>query len=158
MPDGLDDLLNDSTPGSGQSTGGQLRKQLEDALKEINGLKEQLSAQAATQRASALNGLFAKHAIPELARDFFPADADLTDEAATAFVAKYGQLWGATAAPAATPPAEQAATAAAQSFVSQAQQPALQPLTEEQYAAKFAEANTRDELMAMLAELNGAGA
>jgi hypothetical protein len=159
MPDGLDDLLDDnSTAGSGQSNGGALRKQLEAVLEQNRVLQEQLAKQQETQRASALDSLFAKHSIPAKARDFFPTDADPTDEAATAFVEKYGELWGASAQPATTPPAQQAATAAVQQFVAQAHQNAAQPLTEDDYAAKFAEARTKEEFMQMLAEINAAAA
>ena len=159
MPDGLDDLLGDdsTTPNPGQG-GGQLRKQLEDALKELRDTKAQLAEVAVRERGNSLNALFAKHSIPELAKDFLPADAALTDEAVTAFVEKYGALWGAQAAPATTPPAEQAATTAAQQFTSQAATPPVSPLSEEEYAAKFAEANTKDEFMRLLNELQAAGA
>lgn len=153
MADGLDDLLNDSTD-SGQSGGGQLRKQLEQVLAQNKALQEQLAKTQAAERTRAVDSLFGKHGIPELARDFFPSDTEPTDEAATAFVEKYGALWGATAQPAATPPAEQAATSAAQQFVSQAQPAPLAPLSEEEYAAKFAEAKTKDEFLRMLAELS----
>jgi len=154
MPDGLDDLLDDSNPNPGQG-GGALRKQLEDALKELRDTKAQLAEVAVRERGNSLNALFAKHSVPELAKDFFPADSPLTDEAVTSFVEKYGQLWGAQAAPATTPPAEQVATQAAQQFTSQAQQPPVAPLSEEEYAAKFAEAKTKDEFLKMLAELGG---
>jgi hypothetical protein len=157
MPDGLDDLLDDSTTNPGQG-GGQLRKQLEDALKELRETKAQLAATAQRDRANSLNTLFAKHSVPELARDLFPADAEPTDEAVTALVAKYGALWGADAAPATTPPADQAAATAAQQFVSQTQAAPVAPLTEEQYAAKFAEAKTKDEFLQMLQELSAVGA
>ena len=159
MPDGLDDLLGDDStnPNPGQG-GGQLRKQLEDALKELRDTKAQLAEVAVRERGNSLNALFAKHAIPELAKDFFPADAALTDEAVTSFVEKYGPLWGAQAAPATTPPAEQAATHAAQQFTSQASAPPVAPMSEEEYAAKFAEAKTKDEFLRMLAELTAAGA
>jgi len=160
MPDGLDDLLDDNSngAGSGQSNGGALRKQLETVLEQNRVLQEQLAKQQQAQRASALNDLFAKHSIPPLARDLFPADAEPTDEAVTALVEKYGALWGATAQPATTPPAEQAQTQSVQQFVAQAHQPAVQPLSEEDYAAKFAEAKTKDEFMQMLAEINTAAA
>ena len=157
MPDGLDDLLDDSNPNPGQG-GGALRKQLEDALMELRDTKVQLAAVAQKERSNSLNSLFAKHNIPELAKDFFPADAALTDEAVTSFVEKYGALWGAQAAPATTPPAEQAATQAAQQFTSQASAPPVAPMSEEEYAAKFAEAKTKDEFLRMLAELSAAGA
>jgi hypothetical protein len=159
MPDGLDDLLdgstNDASLGQG---GGALRKQLEQVLAQNKVLQEQLAKQQQAQRASALDSLFAKHSIPPLARDLFPADAEPTDEAVTALAEKYGALWGATAQPATTPPAEQAATASVQQFVAQATQPAVQPLSEEDYRAKFAEAQTKDEFLRMLAELNAATA
>jgi hypothetical protein len=154
MPDGLDDLLDSSdNPGQGGG-GGQLRKQLEQVLAQNKALQEQLAQVAQRERTTSLNSLFAKHSVPELARDLFPADAEPTDEAVTALVEKYGALWGATAQPAATPPAEQAATQAAQQFVSQAQPAPVAPLSEEEYAAKFAEAKTKDEFLKMLAELS----
>jgi hypothetical protein len=156
MPDGLDGLLDDDSTANPGQGGGALRKQLETALAELKTARDQLAAQTAKQRESAIGDLFSKHAIPELARDFFPADADLTDEAATAFVEKYGALWGAQAQPATTPPAAQAQAAAAQQFVAQARTPATQPLSEEDYAAKFAEAKTKGEFMQMLAEINAA--
>jgi predicted component of type VI protein secretion system len=157
MPDGLDDFLDSDSSNPGQG-GGALRKQLEQVLAQNKALQEQLAKQQASERNRSVDGLFAKHGIPELARDFFPSDVEPTDEAATSFVEKYGQLWGATAAPAATPPAEQAATSAAQQFTSQASPAPLAPLTEEQYAAKFAEAQTKDEFLRMLAELTAGGA
>jgi hypothetical protein len=123
-------------------------------LAQNKALQEQLAQVAQRERTTSLNSLFAKHSVPELARDLFPADAEPTDEAVTALVEKYGALWGATAQPAATPPAEQAATQAAQQFVSQAQPAPVAPLTEEEYAAKFAEAKTKDEFLKMLAELS----
>jgi hypothetical protein len=154
MPDGLDDLFDSSdNPGQGGG-GGQLRKQLEQVLAQNKALQEQLAQVAQRERTTSLNSLFAKHSVPELARDLFPADAEPTDEAVTALVEKYGALWGATAQPAATPPAEQAATQAAQQFVSQAQPAPVAPLSEEEYAAKFAEAKTKDEFLKMLAELS----
>ena len=156
MSDSLDDLLGDSTstdPGQGGKGGGALRAQLEAILAERNELKAQLAQVAQRERTSSLNSLFAKHAVPELARDLFPADAEPTDEAVTALVEKYGALWGATAQPAVTPPAAQAATSAAQQFVSQAQPASVAPLSEEDYAAKFAEAQTKEQFLQMLAEL-----
>lgn len=154
MPDGLDDLIDDSSTGSGQSNGGGLRKQLEDVLAQNKALQDQLAQVAANERTRSLESAFTKHGVPTLAKDLFPSDAEPSDEAVTAFVAKYGQLWGATAAPAATPPAAQAATQAAQQFVSQSATPPVAPLTEEEYAAKFAEANTKAEFLAMLDELS----
>jgi hypothetical protein len=137
MPDGLDDLLDDnSTAGSrpeqrrraAQAAGGGPRA-------EPSALRSSWPS-SRRQRASALDSLFAKHSIPAKARDFFPTDADPTDEAATAFVEKYGELWGASAQPATTPPEQQAATAAVQQFVAQAHQNAAQPLTEDDYAGE----------------------
>jgi len=156
MPDGLDDLLgNDSTNGSDNAPGGQLRKQLEKVLADNKALSEQLASLQADSRSRAVKELAAKHAIPELALDFFPKDAALTDESATSFVEKYGQLWGAQAATATTPEPQQQAAAAMQQFASQASPPPVAPLSEEQYRAKFAEASTRAEVLQMLAELGG---
>lgn len=156
MPDGLDDLI-DGLDSANPGQGGGLRKQLEAVLAQNKSLQERLAAQEATQRANALDSLFAKHSVPQLARDLFPQDAEPTDESVTALVEKYGSLWGADAAPAATPPAQQAATQAAQQFASQASAAPLAPLSEEEYAAKFAEANTKAEFLQMLAELTGVG-
>jgi hypothetical protein len=152
MSDSLDDLLGNLDSGAPIS-GGALRKQLEQVLAANKALEDQLAQVKATQREGALDGLFSKHGIPPLARDFFPKDGELTDEAATDFVAKYGGLWGATAQPATTTPADQAATSAAQAFVSQAQPAPVAPLSEEEYRAKFAEAGTKQEFLRLLSEL-----
>jgi hypothetical protein len=159
MSDGLDDLfaaLDSDSSNPGQGGGSKLRKQLEDVLAQNKALTEQLAQVQTQQRESSLAGLFAKHSIPALAADFFPKDGELTDESATAFIEKYGQLWGATAAPATTPPAAQAATNAAQAFAAQAQPGTVAPLSEEAYRAKFAEATTKDEFLKMLAEAEAA--
>lgn len=157
MPDGFDDLFDDSSTdaGSGQGGGG-LRKQLEQVLAQNKALNEQLAKVQKNERDRSLDALFSKHAIPTKARDFFPSDSEPSDEAATAFVEKYGELWGAQAQPAATPPDQQAATQAAQSFVSQAQSQPISQLSEDDYRAKFAEAGTKAEFLKMLAELGGA--
>lgn len=150
----LENLLNGTDAGSGQSSDGKgLRAQLEAVLAERKALQEQLAQVQATQREGAVASLFAKHSIPELARDFFPKDGDLNDEAATAFVAKYGQLWGAQAATATTPPADQAAANAIQSFAAQAQTAPASPLSEDEYRAKFAEAKTKAEFLQILSEV-----
>lgn len=148
----LDDLLSalDDT-NSGQS-GGALRKQLEAVLAQNKQLNEQLAQVQSSQRETQLAGLFSKHSIPELARDFYPKDGDLTDEAATSFVQKYGALWGAEAAPATTAPEAQAATNAAQAFAAQATPSPSAPLSEDAYRAKFAEAQTKEEFLKMLTE------
>lgn len=151
MSDGLDDLFG--TDDSGQPAGGKLRQLLEEALNKNKALETQLAEVQATQRESALDGLFAKHSIPALAKDFFPKDGALTDESATAFVEKYGQLWGAQAAAATTPPDQQAATTAAQAFAAQAGPPPAAPVSEEQYRAKFSEAQTKADFLRMLAEM-----
>lgn len=154
MPDGLDDLIDDSNPGSGQSNGGQLRKQLEEVLAQNKALTERLAAQDAAARQSNVASLFAKHSVPDLAKDFFPKDADPTDEAVTSFIERYGQLWGATAAPATTPPDQQAATAAAQQFTSVAGQAPVAPLSEDQYRAKLAEAKSPEQLSQLIDQLS----
>lgn len=157
----IDDLLAQLNGGSdapasdsGQSSaGGKLRQQLEQVLAQNKQLQEQLAQTQAAERTRAVEGLFAKHQIPAKALDFFPKDAAPNDETATAFVEKYGDLWGASSATASTPPAQQAQTQAMQQFQQQAAPPAGAVLTEDDYRLKFAEANTQAELLAMLAEL-----
>lgn len=161
MSDGLSDLLDDPTTspdGSGQSDGGKLRKQLETVLEQNKALQERLAKADQAERARALDGLFGKHSIPALARDFFPADSEVTDEVATAFVEKYGQLWGASATVATTPPAEQAAATAAQQFASQAGQAPVVPFSEDDYRAKFAQAKSPEELATLVDQLSALGA
>jgi hypothetical protein len=153
MPDDLDDLLGNDSSDNSAPQGKGLRAQLEAVLAERNAMKEQLAQLQTENRARGVKDLAAKHSIPDLALDFFPKDADLTDESATAFVEKYGQLWGAQSATATTSPEQQAATAAAQQFASQANPAPAAPMTEEQYAAKLGEAKTKDELMRLIAEL-----
>ncbi len=153
MPDGLDDLLGDNSTDSGQGQkGGGLRAQLEAVLAQNKALTEQLASVQANDRARSLDSLFEKHSIPALARDLFPKDAEPSDEAATALVAKYGALWGAQAQEATTPADQQAATNAAQQFAANASAAPVAPLTEEAYRAKFAQANSRDELLKQIAE------
>jgi hypothetical protein len=155
MSDGLDDLLgsNDSGAGDGQPKGNGLRAQLEAVLAERKALAEQLNKLQTAQRQRDLDGLFDKHKIPALAKDFFPADAELDDKAAAAFAEKYGQLWGATPPGAVTPPAEQAAVSAMQQVAAQAATPSLSPLTQDEYAAKFAEATSQADLRRIMSEL-----
>lgn len=158
MSDGLDDLLGDtSTSGAAPSDGGKLRQQLEAILAERNELKAQLQQVAQQQRQTQLTALAAKHQIPAKALNFFPADADLTDEAATAFVEEYGELWGVQATQATTTPAQQAAAQAAQAFTSQAAPPPVAPQTEDDFRAQFATAKTRDEFLQMLNQFEAAG-
>jgi hypothetical protein len=151
VPDDFDDFLN----GDSQPTGGQLRKQLEQVLAERKTLQEQLNRLQSESRTRSISELFSKHSIPELAKDFFPSDAELTDESATSFVEKYGALWGAQAESATTPPAQQAATAAMQRFASEATPPPVAPLSEEQYRSRLSEAKTQTELLKMIDEFNG---
>lgn len=151
MTDALDELLNSETDG--RTAGGKLREQLEAALNESKALKEQMVALQAESRTRAVKDLAGKHGIPDLALDFFPKDAALTDEAATAFVEKYGQLWGVQATQATTPPEQQQAASTAQAYAAQANALPSGPMNEEQYKARFAEASTRDEFLKMLAEL-----
>lgn len=158
MPtDDLDALLADDSASAPQGGKG-LRAQLEQVLAERKALSEQLAALQADSRNRAVKDLAAKHSIPDLALDFFPKDVALTDESATAFVEKYGQLWGAEAATATTPPPAQAAATAAQAFAAQASPPPVAPMSEDEYRAKFAEANTRDEFLRLLAEVSAGGA
>jgi hypothetical protein len=155
MADGLDDLLgtNDSGAADGQPKGGGLRAQLEAVLAERQALKEQLARLEGAQRQRDLEGLFEKHKIPALAKDFFPADAALDDKSVASFVEKYGALWGATAPDTVTPPAEQAAAAAMQQVTAQATSPALKPLTQEEYKAKFDEAKSMADLRQMMEQV-----
>lgn len=158
MPDGLDDLLDDnSNTDSGQSggKGGGLRAQLEAVLAQNQALTARLAAQEASERQRSLDGLFAKHSIPELAKDFFPKDVDLSDETATGFIEKYGQLWGAQAQVATTTAADQAGATAMQQFASQAGPAPVAPLTEEAYRAKFAEATNKTELLQLISQFEG---
>ena len=161
MPDGLDDLFaNDpASTGSGQSgEGGKLRAQLEQVLAENKALTDRLAAQEAAARSRTVAELFAKHSVPDLAKDLFPQDAEPTDEAVTALVEKYGALWGAQAATAATtPPEQQAATNAAQQFASQASAPPAGPLTDEAIRARMAETKNAAELMQLMQELQSSG-
>lgn len=160
MSDGLDGLFDDddsNANSSGQSDGGKLRKQLEAVLAQNRTLQEQLTKVQVDTRNRAVSELFAKHSIPAKARDFFPSDSEPTDEAVTAFVEKYGDLWGAQAASATTTPEEQAATNAAQQFASQASPSQVEPMSEEHYRAKFAEAKSKDELARLMDEVIAAG-
>jgi hypothetical protein len=147
-------LAGDDDSNPGQGGGGALRKQLEAVLATNKALTERLAAQEAAQRDSAATALLAKHGIPELARDLLPKDAELNDETATALVQKYGQLWGASANVATTPPEAQAQTNAVQTFAAQATTGPAAPLSEEEYRAKFAEAKTKDEFLRVLDELS----
>lgn len=162
MSDGLDDLFADtdsSTPGSdGKPKGSGLRAQLEQVLQERQALQEKLARLETAQRSRDLNELFTKHSVPELARDFFPADAELTDKAVTEFAERYGALWGRQAPTAETPPAEQAAAQAMAQVAGQAAPPSLAPLDEAGYRAKFSEAKSMAELRQMMTELGVLGA
>jgi hypothetical protein len=156
MSDGLDDLLgdnNDSGSGDGQAKGGGLRAQLEAALAREKALSAKFEQIQAAQRQRDLDGLFEKHKIPALAKDFFPADAELDDKAVTSFVEKYGQLWGAQPPGAVTSPADQAATAAMQQASAQGTAVPLNPLTQDEYKAKFDEAKSMADLRQMMSEL-----
>jgi hypothetical protein len=150
MSDSLDDILGpaDSSPGQG----GKLRELLEQALSKNKDLEAQLTQVQASQRATRLESLFDKHKIPALARDFFPTDTEPSDEAATAFVEKYGALWGVQAAAATTTPEQQAAAAQMQQLSAVAQPAPTSPLSEDEYRARFSEAKTKDDLLRMMAE------
>jgi len=158
----LDDLLTDldsstDSGGSGQSSaGGKLRQQLEAVLAQNKQLQDQLAQVQTNERNRSIEALFDKHQIPALAKDFFPSDAQPTDEAATSFVERYGQLWGASSATATTPPDQQAQTAAMQAFQAQSAAAVTSELSEADYAAKFAEANSKAELLSMLAQYGSA--
>lgn len=157
MSDGLDDLLNDATDPASPGQGGALRKQLEQVLAQNKALNDRLAAQDAAARQRDLDGLFAKHQVPGLAKDLFPKDAEPTDEAVTALVERYGSLWGQTSASATTDPQAQAAATAAQQFAANAGPAPATPLTEDQFRAKFAEAKNPAELHQMLAQLQASG-
>lgn len=160
MSDGLDnlsDLLGDEPGQAPAPKGGGLRAQLEAVLAERQALKEQLNSLQTAQRQRDLGELFSKHQIPELARDFFPKDGELSDDTARSFVEKYGSLWGHVAPAAATPPAEQVAQAAMASVAGQAAPPPLAPMSREDYSAKFAEAKSMSELNAIMQQLGVLG-
>jgi hypothetical protein len=160
MPDGLDDLLGDNgstdNPGQG-SGGGGLRKQLEDALAREKALNDRLDRMATAQRSRDIEALFAKHAVPELARDLFPADAEPTDEAVTALVEKYGGLWGASAQAARPLRPIRRRPQAAQRLSAQAAPPPVTPMTEDEVRARLDATQTKEEFLAALAELSAAG-
>lgn len=154
-PQTLEDLLGE-TPPAGQSgaqtDGSKLRTQLEQVLADNKALRERVETADARDRESKVNGLFEKHSIPTLAKDFFPKDADLTDESVTAFVEKYGLLWGAQAAEAAATPEQQAAAAQLQQLSAGSMPPPTGLMNEEAARAKYAEANTAEDVMRMVAE------
>jgi hypothetical protein len=151
--DDLDQLLG-GTPGDGQTPteGSKLRQQLESALSKLAERDAALAKLTEKDRARDVEALFTKHSIPPLAKDFFPTDAELTDESATAFVEKYGQLWGATAAEANATPEQQAQAAAVQALTATGTPPPAGLLTEEGARAKFAEAKTAEDIMRLTAE------
>jgi len=160
MSDGLSDLdalLGEESGQTPAPKGGGLRAQLEAVLAERQALKEQLDQLRVAQRTRDLGELFGKHNIPELAKDFFPKDGDLSDDTARSFVEKYGQLWGHVAPAAATTPAEQVAAAAMASVAGQASPPPLAPMSREDYTAKFAEAKSMSELNAIMQQLGVLG-
>jgi hypothetical protein len=165
MPDGLDDLLggsNDSgTAPSGEpggSGGGQLRRLYEEQLQQNKALAEQLASLQKAERGRSLDALFEKHGVPGLAKDFFPSDGELTDEAVTGFVGKYGALWGASADAATTPSPEQ--QAAARIANASLQAPPIQPGPGQfaDYESKLGEAKSRDEVLQIFAQLAAAQA
>lgn len=156
--DNLDDILGGNEPASSNAKGGGLRAQLEAVLAERKALADQLASLQTAQRQRDLGELFAKHQIPELARDFFPKDGELTDDTARSFLEKYGSLWGHQAPQAATSPAEQVAQAAMASVAGQATPPPLAPMGREDYAAKFAEAKSMAELNQIMQQLGVLGA
>lgn len=136
-------------------TGKDLRSQLQAVLAENRQLKEQNAAIAQRERVRTAAELVTKHSIPPIAQDLLlkETEGDLTDESVTAFVAKYGELWGAKAAEASTTPEQQAATAQVQSLSENAgPPPAGQLLDEDAYRAHYAEAKTKEDVMRMAAE------
>jgi hypothetical protein len=150
--DDLDQLLGGDN-GSGQpSEGSRLRQQLESALQKLAERDAALQKLQEKDRQRDIESLFTKHSIPTLAKDFFPTDAELTDESATAFVEKYGQLWGAQAAEASATPEQQAQAAAVQALSAVGTPPPAGLLTEEAARSKFAEAKTAEDIMRMTAE------
>lgn len=76
------------TPPADQSqqSGGQLRKQLEDALAVNKALQERITAQDAAARASTLTSLVKGAGLPEAAAARYPADAEVTPEKVTEWV------------------------------------------------------------------------
>lgn len=152
-------LDNEDDGGAAESkpTGKDLRSQLQALLAENRQLKEQNAAIAQRERVRTAAELVAKHNIPSLAQDLLlkETDGDLTDESVTAFVAKYGELWGAKAAEASTTPEQQAATAMVQSLAGGASALPAGLQDEDAYRALYAEAKTKDEVMRMVAEAAG---
>lgn len=158
MADGLDDLL-DQTDSNAPADGGSgkgLRAQLEQTLAENKRLAEQLAQVNAAERQRNLTGLLDKHGIPSLAADLFPRDGELSDEAATAFIGKYGALWGAKADAATTTAPEQAATARLSQASATARTDSPTPWGQDQFASKLSEAKTPAEVMALYQQLGQA--
>jgi hypothetical protein len=135
-------------------TGKDLRSQLQAVLAERNALKEQLAQSTARERVRTAAELVAKHNIPPLAQNLLlkETEGDLTDESVTAFVAQYGELWGAKAAEASTTPEQQASTAAVQALSNSAGPPPGGLLDEDAYRSQYAEAKTKEDVMRMAAE------
>lgn len=164
MPDGLDDLFengsNDSgtAPASGGSSGGQLRRLYEEQLAQNKALADQLANLQKAERGRTLESLFEKHGVPTLAKDFFPSDAELNDEAITGFVGKYGALWGVSAEAATTPAPEQQAAQRISNVSAQAQPVQPIPGNFADYETKLSEAGTRQDVLDMFARLAAAQA
>lgn len=161
MPDDLNDLIDTdegNAPGGKAGSGGALRAQLEQVLEQNRLLNDRLQATEARERGRELEGLFTKHGVPPLAKDFFPSDGELSDEAVTGFVGKYGALWGVSADAAATPADQQQAAQRISNASSTAQpfQPNPGLLADAQ--TKLGEANTRDEVLQLFARMAAAQA
>jgi hypothetical protein len=151
-------LDGDSPSDKPAASGGQLRAQLEAALAERKQALADLATYKARDRARTVADLVTKHNIPPLAQKLLLAeigDGEPSDEAVTKFVGEFGELWGAKAAEASTTPDEQASTAQVQALSATGQATPLEPLDEEVYRARYAEAKSADEVMRMVAEAAG---
>lgn len=135
-----------------QPSGSALRKQLEELLLERKQLREELAKVTESERARTVESLFAKHSVPELAKDFFPKDAELTDESVTAFVERYGALWGAQAQQATSTPEEQAAANQVQQLSALGTPPPAQLMSPEALAQRLGEAKTKDDILRLTEE------
>jgi hypothetical protein len=159
MPDGLDDLLDDQPADPGQGGGGQLRKQLEECSRRTRRCRSSWPRSRQRERTTSLNALFAKHASPSWPGTCSrptPSPPTRRSRLSSRSTARSGARRRRRPRP--RPPSRQPPRPL-QQFVSQATQPApVAPLSEEEYAAKFAEAKTKDEFLKMLAELSAAGA
>jgi alpha-ketoglutarate-dependent taurine dioxygenase len=151
MPDDLDTELGNGT-GPSDGKGGGLRAQLEAALAREKALSEKFDQIQAAQRQRDLDGLFEKHKIPAKAKAFFPKEGELDDKAALAFLDEFGELWGHTSPDATTPPADQVAATRVHQVSAEATQTNLKPLTQQDYADRFAAATDLTSLKQLMSD------